>query len=152
MPTYTVLCPFCLRVEDIVRTIDKRNEDMPRCHNRAMKRMITAPNLFIEADVHYTSPVDGREITSKKQHLEELARTDTIVYEPGIKQDQERNAAQREQHLERSVEHTVDEAITIMPAAKRERLAAELEGGLVAEVARITPPQTSVRGGTNGRR
>lgn len=142
---YTIQCPWCLRTEDIVRTVNTRDDDLPWCHNRSMKRIITATSVFVQPDVHYTSPVDGRAITNRQQHLEELARTDTIVYEPGIKQDQERNAALREQRLERSVEHTVDETIATMPADKRERLAAEMEGGLAADVTRITPLQRSYK-------
>jgi hypothetical protein len=93
---------------------------------------LTPPMSFVQPDVSYTSPVDGRPITTYQQHLEDLARNDCVVYESGIKQDQERNARLREEALERSVDETVDREIALMPAVKREKLTAELEAGFVA--------------------
>jgi hypothetical protein len=118
-----------------------------RCHcGSLMERVfLTPPMAFVRPDVNYESPVDGRPITNYQEHLEELARTDTVVYEPGIKQDQERNARLREEALDRAVDETVDREIAKMPAVKREKLVAELEGGLTAEPARVTPPQVSYR-------
>lgn len=110
------------------------------------KVFLRAPMGFVQKDICYDSPVDGRPITSLQAHREELARTDTVVYEPGIKQDQERNAQRRELALEQSIEQTVEREVAAMPTRKKEKLAAELEGGLTAEPARITPPQTSYRG------
>jgi uncharacterized protein (UPF0254 family) len=45
--------------------------------------------------------------------------------------------------LEKSVDETVDREIAVMPARKKEKLQAEMEGGLTADIARITPPQRS---------
>ena len=104
-----------------------------------------APMGFVQMDYRYTSPVDGRQITNYHEHVEELARTDTVVYEPGIKQDQERNQRRSQEALERSIEQTVEREVAVMPTRKLEKLAAELQGGLTAEPARITPPQTSFR-------
>lgn len=117
----------------------------PQCHAEASKVFLRAPLAFVQPDYRYTSPVDGRPITNFHEHIEELARTDTIVYEEGIKQDQERNVKVRDEALERAMDETVEKEIATMPAAKRERLAAELEGGIAADVTRITPPQRSFR-------
>lgn len=106
---------------------------------------LRAPMAFVQPDIRYESPVDGRPITNYYEHLEELARTNTVVYEPGIKQDQERNERQRLEALERSVDETVEKEIATMPSVKLEKLAAELEGGLTAEPTRVTPPQVSYR-------
>lgn len=132
------------------RFIERDALDAPQqcqCGSSAERIYTRFPLSFIAKDVHYTSPVDGRPITNYQQHLEELARTDCVVYESGIKQDQERNALRREQELERSVDETVDREIALMPAAKKEKLVAELEGGLTATPERITPPQQSLRSG-----
>jgi hypothetical protein len=128
--TESIPCPLCLAHVDI----------------QAEKVFLRAPMSFVREDVCYESPIDGRLVTSYQQHLEDLARNDCVLYESGIKQDQERNERMREEALERSVEETVDREIALMPAAKKEKLAAELEGGLTATPERITPPQSSRSG------
>ena len=115
------------------------------CSEPAHKVFLRAPTGFVQKDICYDSPVDGRPITSLQAHREELARTDSVVYEPGIKQDQERNARLRDEAVEKSIDQTVEKEIATMPARKFEKLAAELTGGLTAEVSRVTPPQTSFR-------
>lgn len=147
MPIHSFRCSTG-HVFDAYQPLDKLDSTMAcaECGVMADKVFLTPPMGFVRQDVHYTSPVDGRPITSWQQHVEELARTDSIVYEPGIKQDQERKAREREEALERSIEQTVEREIATMPTRKVEKLAAELDGGLTAEPARITPPQTSFRG------
>jgi hypothetical protein len=110
----------------------------------AEKVFLRAPMGFVQADVCYDSPIDGRPITSRQQHLEDLARSNSVVYESGIKQDQERNERLREEALERSVDETVDREIALMPAVKREKLVSELEGGLTATPQRGTPPSRPI--------
>ena len=146
MPVHDYYCRNCNEVGERFCTIDQL--DAPQhCHcGMTMDRVyLRAPMGFVQIEYRYESPVDGRPITNYYEHLEELARNDTVVYEPGIKQDQERNTRMREEALERAVEHTVEKEIATMPARKREKLAAELEGGMVAEPARVTPPQVSYR-------
>jgi len=139
-------CKWCNEVDERLVPRDDLDQ-IQRCHCGLVmqKVFLTPPMGFVQQDVNYKSPVDGRPITTWQAHQEELARTDTVVYEPGIKQDQERNARLREEALDRAVDETVDREIATMPAAKREKLAAELEGGLTAEPARVTPPQVSYR-------
>lgn len=137
MPTYLVRCQWCLREEDIVRSVAERDANLPSCHNGQMRRILTLPHVYMKADVHYESPVDGRPITSEQEHREELARTNTVVYEPGIKQDQERNERRRANELDRSIDETVEREIATMPGHKRERLAAELDNGASAEATRL---------------
>jgi hypothetical protein len=146
VPLHDHYCQWCNEYEE--RHVSVEDLDKPQRHRcgLAMERVYTKfPMAFIRPDVNYTSPVDGRPITNYQEHLEELARNDSVVYEPGIKQDQERNARLREEALDRAVDETVDREIATMPAAKREKLVAELEGGLTAEPARVTPPQVSYR-------
>lgn len=133
---YAVRCPCCQREEDIVRSVAERDANLPRCHGREMRRILTVPHAYVKADVRYRSPVDGRPITNEQEHREELARTSTVVYEPGIKQDQERNELRRASALERSIDETVEREIAIMPSHKRERLAAELDNGASAVATR----------------
>lgn len=146
MPIHSFRCPTG-HIFDAYQPADKLDSTMAcgQCKAMADKVFLTPPMGFVRKDVHYTSPVDGRPITSRQGHLEDLARTNSVVYEPGIRQDQERNQAMRERALESSIEQTVDREVALMPARKREKLTAELEGGLTAEPGRVTPPQVSFR-------
>lgn len=117
----------------------------PDCGLDAEMVWLRAPIGFVRPDICYDSPIDGRPITSYQARLDDLARADCVPYEPGIRQDQERNERERTEALERAVEKTVEKEIAMMPSMKREKLTAELEGGITAEPARITPPQVSYR-------
>lgn len=140
---YIVRCETCRSEQDIVRSVADRNKDLPVCCGAAMERIFTSPMVCVK-DVHYESPIDGRPINSYREHLEDLARSDCVVYESGIKQDQERNKRKRDEQLERSVDETIDREIALMPAVKREKLVAELEGGLTATPERGTVPSRPI--------
>lgn len=146
MPLHDFRCPNGHQFEKF-QPLERlrQHAKCPFCEADGEKVFLRAPVGFVQPDYRYTSPVDGRPITNYHEHIEELARTDTVVYEPGIKQDQERNARLREESIERAMDQTVEKEIATMPAVKREKLTAELEGGLSAEVARVTPPQQSFR-------
>lgn len=148
MPLHDFKCRMCGHIEERVVPVEDLKKQVHTASDHIGFMDITylrAPMGFVQKDICYDSPVDGRPITSLQAHREELARTDTVVYEPGIKQDQERNARMREESLERSIEQTVEREVALMPVRKKEKLVAELEGGLTAEPARITPPQVSYR-------
>ena len=146
MPIHSFRCSGTGHVFDAFQPLDKIDSTMAceQCKVMAEKVFLKFPMAFVKGDVHYTSPVDGRPITSYQQHIEELARTDCVVYESGIKQDQERNERMRDEALERSVDETVDREIALMPAVKREKLVAELEGGITATPERTTPTSNSI--------
>ncbi len=109
----------------------------------AGKRHFNAPMIFVQGDICYDSPVDGRHITNLQARQEDLARTGCIPYDPEMKTDAQRRLKEGEDRLDRQVDETVDRMIANLPARKMEKLAAEMEGGLTAEPIRITPPQTS---------
>lgn len=104
---------------------------------RPASRVICAPQIFVQQDIHYTSPIDGREITSKHARIDDLRRSNCIEYDPGMKQDAERRRIDGENQLDAKVDQTMDRAIAAMPARKREKLAAEIQSGLTPEVARV---------------
>lgn len=137
----------CLAGHVFERFIELADLDKPqvcKCGAWADRIYTCFPLSMVREDVRYESPVDGRPITTYQQHLEDLARNDCVLYESGIKQDQERNTRLREEALERSVDETVDRELALMPAVKKERLVAELEGGLTATPERTTPPSRSI--------
>lgn len=94
-----------------------------------MERPIRAPMGFVSQDIHYTSPIDGRLVTSSHARREDLKRSGCIPYEEGMKQDAERKQAESQAALERNIDATVEREIETMPGRKREKLAAELASG-----------------------
>ncbi len=97
------------------------------------------PIVFKSQDICYDSPIDGRPITSKQARLQDLARSNCVPYDPDQKQDYTRRIEAQEAALEKAVDRTVDSEIANMPARKREKLEAELQGGMTVESVRTTP-------------
>jgi hypothetical protein len=107
------------------------------------------PMAFVQKDICYDSPVDGRPITNKHARIEDLARTNCVEYDPGMKTDYQRRVAENDKHLDKQVDETVDRAIATLPARKRENLAAEMERGITVEPTRLTSQAsivTAIRG------
>lgn len=143
-PIYEFECLLCRVREDHYRTVGERN-DAPEHHNQAMRRVITAPTIHVGMDINYASPIDGRPVTSKQARIEDLARSGCVEYEPTMRTHQARREQERDAVLEKSFDETVETSIHAMPARKRDRLVAELEGGMTAEVVKVTPQQQSFR-------
>jgi hypothetical protein len=99
------------------------------CGERAEKVFLTFPMSFVQPDICYDSPIDGRPITSWQARKEDLARSGCIPYDPEMKKDAERKQKEAEARLEAAVDETVEREIAAMPVRKRERLAAEMEAG-----------------------
>lgn len=146
MPLHDYLCRRCGEMDERHCAVEELHIPQ-RCEcGQVMERVyLRFPFATIQEDVCYDSPIDGRPITTKQARIEDLARADCVPYETGIRQDQERNKKNQEEALERAVDQTVEREIAQMPARKREKLTAELEGGLTAEPARVTPQQVSFR-------
>lgn len=104
------------------------------------KRFLPLPMAFIQPDICYDSPIDGRPITNKYARMEDLARNNCREYDPGQRQDYDRKVKEADERLERSFEQSIDREIALMPARKREKLQAELEGGATVEPIRQTAP------------
>lgn len=95
------------------------------------RKLISLVTIVRAKEIRYTSPVDGREITTEAARREDLARSNCIPYDPEMKTDTIRRRAQEDATLEASVDRTVEQEWDKMPAEKRERLGAELtRGGL----------------------
>lgn len=104
----------------------------------AGKRIFDAPMFFGIKDVCYDSPIDGSPITSMAARREDLARSGCIEYDPEMRKDYERRIEEGERKLESSVDTLLDKEIAAMPSRKREKLAAELESGVTADIVRQT--------------
>ena len=100
-------------------------------------KVVTAPTVLNDF-AGYDCPVTGRRIEGRKAHRENLARTDCRIFEPGERESFVRTKAKEEASLDAQVDHTVDGFIANLPSDKRDRLAAELEGGLDVNLTRST--------------
>ncbi len=70
MPVYSIFCKTCGKIDEIVRTIDKR-EDVPECCGTLMVRKMCA--LMVQSDITpYKSQVTGEMITTRRKHREHL--------------------------------------------------------------------------------
>jgi len=143
MPTYVYRCSNTkLRFDRITRIADHSPIVVCKCGAMA-SQVITSPMVIIPAHMSatgesgYRSPIDGRPITTAAQRREDLARNDCVEYEPGMRQDVDRRVIEDEKALDKAVDETFDREIAKMPAAKLERLDAEMSAGMSAEVARI---------------
>lgn len=102
------------------------------------EKVIKPTMVFVRPEIRYTSPIDGRVITSQAQRADDLARSDCVPYDPELKKDHMRKLKEQDEALDKAVDETVDKTIALMPARKKEKLQAELEGGLTTELVRQT--------------
>lgn len=146
MPLHDHRCTKCGEMEERFIALDQLSAvQLHECGGELERVFLRFPFAVVQDDICYDSPIDGRPITSKQARMEDLARGDCVPYEPGIREDQERRRAESEAALERSFDATVEREIATMSARKREKLTAELEGGMSAEPERVTPAQRSFR-------
>jgi hypothetical protein len=137
MPTYEYACD-CGRTQDAYRKVEQRN-DSPVCCGKRMTRLISRVMGFVQGDICYDSPIDGRPITSLQARREDLARSGCRPYDPEMKTDYQRRIKESEAALDKSVDETVDRAIAQMPVRKREKLEQELiNAGVTAEPVRLS--------------
>lgn len=139
MPLHDWKCTNGHVFERFVSRDDLDKQHYCECGSPCDRVFLTPPMGWVEADICYDSPIDGRHITSKQKRIEDLARSNCVPYDPDIKQDYQKRIKDEERKLEASVDATVEREIHNMPARKREKLAAELQGGLIAEPTRLTP-------------
>ena len=137
MPTYEYVCPSGHRFERVLRVSSYKDPQLCGCGKEGEK-IISAPMVFVSPEIRYTSPIDGKIITTRQQRLDDLARNNCIPYDPGMKQDADRRRRESEAKLEKSLDATVEKQIHTMPTRKREKLTAELQGGMTTEYSRST--------------
>jgi hypothetical protein len=98
--------------------------------------------MMVRVDnIAYTSPIDGRAITTKQQRIEDLKRNSCIEYDPEMKTDHQRRLVDGEKQLDKQVDEHIDRTVASMDSRQREKLTAELAGGLTVE-----PVRKSVNG------
>lgn len=135
MPLYTFLC-HCNARRQLFRHIEDRNQgiDCLMCLS-PMERIIEAP--AVRGDYSgYECPITGKWIEGRRAHEENLARHGMRVLEGGEREALQKQKGAEEEKLLSDVEATVESEIHSWEPRKREKLAAELEGGLDATVVR----------------
>ena len=143
-PCYEYRCP---RGHDFERVLPVADYKTPQeCECGAMgRRVLSLPAIMVRPECNYTSPIDGRPITSWRARKEDLARNNCEPYDPDRKQDYDRRIKDDETRLDAAVDATVEAEIEKMPARKRELLEAELKSGVTAEPVRSTAPLKPIR-------
>ena len=141
MPTYAHICDNGHEFDLVLRFSELEQPQFCECGSSA-GRVICAPKMIsVQADICYTSPIDGTPITTKQKRIEDLKRSNCIPYEEGMKQDYARRQKDGEKQLDASVDSFVEAQVAQLPARKRERLEAELKSGATVDLERVTPPQ-----------
>ncbi len=128
MPTYAYRCACGASFERILRVADYDQPQTCECGSLSV-RQLCRPMLVIPSDVHFRSPVDGREITSKAAWREDMARNNCMEYDPEMKTDYLRGQQENAKRLETSVDFAFDATIDAMPSRKKELLEQELRSG-----------------------
>lgn len=137
MPTYTYECNNCKTFITKFSTMrEHSNTVWCLCGEVANQVILSPPMMIIPQDCYYESPIDGRPITNRKQRIEDMARSGCVEYDPGIRQDIDRNLKESETKLDKAIETTVEKEIDSMPIVKKERLASELAAGFDIETVR----------------
>ena len=138
MPLYQYECVGGHRTEEFRSlTNHTRTIECPRCGAFA-DQIISAPLLVsAQPECRYDSPVTGEPITNWQQRRNDLARTGSMPYDPGMKTDLENRRKDEERAIDRSIDRHVEASIEKMSTKKRGKLYSELtEQGVTAETVR----------------
>ena len=138
-PIYEYVCPEGHYFDRYLPLANYAEPQRCQC-GREGRKLFPRVHLIRTKDIHYDSPIDGRPITSEAARREDLARSNCQPYDPEMKTDYNRRSKDSETALEKAFDDTVDREIAAMPARKREKLEAELAGGMDVAPARFTPP------------
>lgn len=136
MPLYSYKCAACGSRRDVFKPLAEldRVEYCEACRSVASRQLSA---VAIRADyAGYSCPITGKWIEGRRAHQENLARHGCRVYETGETAQVIAARAAREAAFDASVDRTVDEFITNLPSAKRDKLAAEIDNGLDVAVTR----------------
>jgi putative FmdB family regulatory protein len=136
VPIYEYVCPEGHRFERVLKVADCSIPQACECGLDSQK-VLSVPMVFVSQEIRYESPIDGKVITNKQQRQDDLARHGCIPYDPEMKKDAARRQVESEKKLEAAMDATIEKTIHEMPSRKREKLTAELQGGVTADYVRL---------------
>lgn len=111
----------------------------PSCLAKAEKVYLTFPGMYVQGDICYDSPIDGRAITNKQARIEDLKRNGCREYDPTEKDEVIRNKKAAEDKLDKQLDQSVDETLASWSPRKKELLEQEIRAGATAEITRKEP-------------
>lgn len=110
MPMYDVLCSLCEKRDVVVRTVEQRDMNLPVCCDSPMHRIISAPAVQAGFEP-YESPKSGKWIASRTQQREDLKRTGSFLYEPGVREQIARTKQEKWNETLADVDKKVDNVV-----------------------------------------
>ena len=117
MPLYNTKCPACGGVATVFRKIAEM-DNLPPCDScgTPVARVLSAPRVLAGFEP-YISPATGKMISSHSQRADDLKRSGSFLYEPGVKEDIARNRIAREERDFAPVAAAVDETVRALVAS-----------------------------------
>lgn len=140
MPLYDYRCPSCFGIREVMLKIEELETAEVHCLrcDRPTVRQLAAPRVVNDYP-GYNCPVTGKWIEGRRAHIENLKATGCRILEPGEKEDAARARKASDDALDAAVDEHVERTIHEMEAPKRERLIAEVQGGMDVSIVRQSP-------------
>ena len=120
MPVYDAVCRICRKEHTYYQTVDNRHQTPECCGQKTEKVILNAPVGRVET-IFYTSPIDGRPITTKQAREEDLRRNNCRPWE-GLEQEKKeaaRRAEYEEQKQDAKIEKAIEQTIKELPEQKK---------------------------------
>ena len=130
MPVYDYACTSCGAVEERVHSIAALGiqQYCSICNGR-MTKLLSAPMVHV-SKVEYRCPITNALITTKQQHINNLAKHGCRVLETGEVEQAKRKQLKSNEELDKKIESEVEKLVETMPSEKKEKLASELASGV----------------------
>lgn len=136
MPLYVYDCSQCnIRLTKFLRLKDYKKTQHCTVCTLPLTRVITAPMIATDLP-GYECPITGKWIEGRRQHEENLKRTDSRLLEPGETQEKEKARKAADEALDKAIDATVEHQVAAMPTRKREKLFQEVAAGADLTVTR----------------
>ena len=120
---YEARCHECGKIHEYIRRAENYLDTPTCCGVRTEKVILSAPMGFV-SHIEYTSPIDGRPITTKQARIEDLRRNNARPWE-GMEQEvkvaQERAKAE-EKAFDSKLEQTISGVYSSLPSEQRQAL------------------------------
>lgn len=137
MPVYEYHCGACdEKFETYLPLADYRTPQKHTCGMVAERRIYSPPLVCFDLP-GYESPVTGSWVEGRVARRRDLERSGCRPYDPGEREELSKLRRVENERFEKSLEVTLDEAITTMPTRKRELLEQEARAGVTAELVRL---------------
>ena len=130
MPVYDYECISCGNVEEKVHSIAVLGiqQYCSVCNGR-MNKLLSAPMVYV-SKVEYRCPITNEPITTKQQHINNLAKHGCRVLETGEVEQAKRKRLESDKELDKRIESEVERLVETMPSEKQEKLANEIASGV----------------------